>query len=1194
MESIAINQLLILVSLCFVVAILMLSLFKLRGIFGLSLFYVALGLFKYMHFFLTRSFSLEIAPGIKIAMGSVLFTGILFAILLIYIYKDALEARKVIYALIAANVVFVIMQATVSIGFGTEGFVNNYNLPSSFFTINLRVALVGTFLIFIDSFIIIYVYEIISKRIKFLLLRIFLTMSAVFFLHSFVFAIGGFAGSKALYPVLISGLISKGITVPIFSLLFWGYLVFLDKRVNTIVNRNKSFKDVFYALANSKKFEQLYEEKIVLKQELKDTEFYLQTIFDSTTDAIFIHDGETGAILDVNKQMCEMYGYNKQDVLNHEVHEFSLGESPFSNVESQQWLQKAKKEGIQTFEWKSKHKNGTVFWTEVSLRVTNISNKNICIATVRNTDDRKKAEEKTFREILLNKTILQTTMDGYILADNTGQIKSVNLAYCTIVGYSEAELLTKNISQLEIKIPKEKLNNRIQEMIEKGQVQFETQHKHKNGTSIDLEVSISVLKNENTSLFAAFVRDITNKKQEQFEITKLNNQLLEAGKITHFGFLDWNLETNEIQVSPEVKRIYQIPENTKDIQSFLNSRIHPQDLNYVNENLDLAAKGIKDLNIDHRILQENGTIRWLNARTKLLQNTNGSTSRLLGTIVDITERKEAENKIKNEKNKAQQYLNIAGVMLLSINTKGIVNLINPKGCEILGYSKDEIIGKNWFYNFLPKHLSEPINNISKKVFLGDIESVKHYENEILTKGGELKLIAWKNELIKDTNGTIVGVLSSGEDITERKQAELDLKLYAKKLVEKVTELNQVHKLGQHLSVSLTIDELANQALDEMEDAVAPDVALFYLLKDNQLKLIANRKNNIEFDFSAEEKHNLGECLCGMAAKTKETIFSEDIHTDIYCTLDNCKKSDINSFVSLPLKADDKVIGLIGFGYKNKQNFKNNKSFIETLAFDIAIALQNVLLLNNLRKHKAELEETVKQRTAQLEHSNSELRDFAQIVSHDLKAPLRAISQLSFWISQDYADKIDEAGQIQLKLLISRVQRLDNLIEGILQYSRAGRVREKEVKINCNEVVTKTVQLLNPPSTIKIVIENKLPNYIGDHTRFGQLFQNLIHNAIKSINKPAGLIKIGCVEKDGFLEFYVADNGIGIEEKYFERIFTIFQRLESRDEQEGTGVGLSLVKRIVQIYGGDIWVKSKVGKGTTFFFRVPVIQNNNLK
>jgi PAS domain S-box-containing protein len=1186
MESIAFNQLLILVSLCFVVAIVLLSLFKLRGIFGLGLFYVTLGLFKYLHFFLTRAFSIQITPEINVSLGSVLFTGILFSILLIYIYKDALEARKVIYALIAVNVVFVIMQASIAYGINTQGLTNNYNIPASFFNTNLRVSLIGTTLIFIDSFIIIYIYEIICKRIKFLLLRIFLTMAVVFFLHSFVFAIGGFAGTKGLYPVLISGLITKSITVPIFSLLFCGYFIFFDKRVDTIVNQNISFKDVFYVLANSKQYTQVFKEKFALKQELKDTEFYLQTIFDSTTDAIFIHDGETGVILDVNKQMCEMYGYKKSEVLNRKIHEFSLGESPYSSVESKQWLQKAKNEGVQTFEWKSKHKNGTIFWTEVSLKDIDISGKNMCIATVRNIEDRKKAKEKTLRETRLNKTILETTMDGYILADDAGQIKGVNPAYCTIIGYSEAELLTKNISQLEIKIPKEKLNYRIQEMIEKGQVQFETQHKHKNGNTIDLEVCIAVLKNENPPLLAAFVRDTTQKKQEKIEILKLNNQLVKAGEVSSLGFIDWNFITNEIELSEKTKLLYQMPNDEKDPIAFMNAAIHPDDLKKSQEGLELASKGLKKYDVDIRIIRKDKSMIWLNAKAELIKDKTGKTERLLGTVLDITQRKIAEQKLFNKEQQMASIYNTVGdiIFYLKVEAKDKYRFISVNNAFVkaISVTKKDVEGK-----FVNDVIPEPSLSLVLKKYKEAIEQknmVSWEETTTYPAGDKIGTVTIAP--VFNDEGICTNLIGSVHDTTE-------ISLQAKSLKHLNNELKQLHKVSLHLSSTITLQDLTKKALADLQISVKPDIALFYLLNDKILNLVNYRLNAVEIDLTHEKSHPLGGCLCGLAASTKKAIFSNDIYEDLRCTIDSCKNAGVKSFAAVPLIAENKVLGVIGLGFVKQQDFTLNKNFIETFIFEIALGLQNVLLMESLKNHESELEEKIKQRTAQLEHSNSELRDFAQIVSHDLKAPLRAISQLSFWISQDYADKIDEEGQSHLKLLISRVQRLDNLIEGILQYSRAGRVREKEVEINFNEIVNETVQLLNPPSTIKIVIENKLPNYIGDQTRFTQLFQNLIHNAIKSINKPKGLIKIGCIKKDAFWEFYIADNGIGIEEKYFERIFNIFQRLESRDEQEGTGVGLSLVKRIVQIYGGDIWVNSKLEKGTTFFFKLPVIQNNNI-
>lgn len=224
--------------------------------------------------------------------------------------------------------------------------------------------------------------------------------------------------------------------------------------------------------------------------------------------------------------------------------------------------------------------------------------------------------------------------------------------------------------------------------------------------------------------------------------------------------------------------------------------------------------------------------------------------------------------------------------------------------------------------------------------------------------------------------------------------------------------------------------------------------------------------------------------------------------------------------------------------------------------------------------------------AKLENANKDLSDFAYIVSHDLKAPLRGIKTLAGWIAADYADKIDEDGREQLNLLSNRVDRMHNLIEGILKYSRVGRVKEKPAPVDLSELVPEVIDLLAPPENISITIDNELPTIAGEPTRIMQVFQNLLSNAVKYMDKPQGRIGIGCVEQDDYWRFSVADNGPGIEEKYFEKIFQMFQTLSPRDEFESTGVGLTVIKKIIEMYGGKIWVESQPGQGSTFLFTYP--------
>ncbi|HTW92860.1 MAG TPA: ATP-binding protein [bacterium] len=232
------------------------------------------------------------------------------------------------------------------------------------------------------------------------------------------------------------------------------------------------------------------------------------------------------------------------------------------------------------------------------------------------------------------------------------------------------------------------------------------------------------------------------------------------------------------------------------------------------------------------------------------------------------------------------------------------------------------------------------------------------------------------------------------------------------------------------------------------------------------------------------------------------------------------------------------------------------------------------------------EERQAQLLKQVEAANQELADFAHVVSHDLKAPLRAIDSLAKWLAADYEEKFDDDGRKQLDLLLGRVKRMHDLIDGILQYSRAGRTREQVVEVDTAELVPEVIDLLSPPPHIRVAIKTRLPKVNIERTRISQVLQNLLSNAIKYMDKPEGLIEVGCTEEGGFWKFFVRDNGPGIEEKDRDRVFQLFQTLKPRDQSDSTGVGLAVVKKSVELYGGRVWIESQVGKGSTFYFTLP--------
>ncbi len=231
----------------------------------------------------------------------------------------------------------------------------------------------------------------------------------------------------------------------------------------------------------------------------------------------------------------------------------------------------------------------------------------------------------------------------------------------------------------------------------------------------------------------------------------------------------------------------------------------------------------------------------------------------------------------------------------------------------------------------------------------------------------------------------------------------------------------------------------------------------------------------------------------------------------------------------------------------------------------------------MEAHKEEL-------LTSLERSNNELEDYAQIVSHDLKSPLRSINSLIAWIKEDNIDKLSEETEQYLGMIEGKIEKMDHLIQGILTYSKIDKTDIKSEKVNTHEIVSNIVGIIDIPKNIKVSVNNTLPVIKADRFRIQQLFQNLIGNAVSYIDKPEGLVEIGAEQSDDCNVFFVKDNGPGIAKKNQEKIFKIFQSLTNNEKS--TGLGLSIVKKITEKYNGAIWLESEVGKGTTFYIKLP--------
>ncbi|WP_138433985.1 GAF domain-containing sensor histidine kinase [Winogradskyella algicola] len=291
---------------------------------------------------------------------------------------------------------------------------------------------------------------------------------------------------------------------------------------------------------------------------------------------------------------------------------------------------------------------------------------------------------------------------------------------------------------------------------------------------------------------------------------------------------------------------------------------------------------------------------------------------------------------------------------------------------------------------------------------------------------------------------------------------------------------------------------------------------------------------------------------------------------------------IKSLITIPKFKKDELIGFIGFDSVKKLNKYNDHEK------EILFVYANMLV--NLKQRK-EYEERIKTQEAKkqelLEHlsqQNKSLNEYAHMVSHDLKAPLINIHTLVSWFMEDNKDKINDKQSYPLQQVLFNVEKMDLLIKGVLDYSTIDRIDSGDSVVNLNKIIDEILQTMLIPEHISINIDNNLPSLFGNTWRFKQVFQNLILNAVKYCDKKQGFVEVGYTEEKEHFQFFVKDNGIGINPNYFHKIFKIFTKLESTGSS--SGIGLSIVEKIINYYKGHIWVESEEGRGATFYFNLP--------
>lgn len=554
----------------------------------------------------------------------------------------------------------------------------------------------------------------------------------------------------------------------------------------------------------------------------------------------------------------------------------------------------------------------------------------------------------------------------------------------------------------------------------------------------------------------------------------------------------------------------------------LMNLVHPNELNRVSKAFkSLFNKGsITDFHL--KIITKNNQHKIVHINASVIYD-NGVPVAAQGIVRDITQKKaDEEQLIESENRLSTLILNLESGVLLEDENRNIV-LTNKKFCEFMQIpaSPEELKGYNYSKIIEnSKHLFKNPNN-----FIERINTL--IKNKKLVLGDEL-IMADGTILERDFipiihNQEYKGHLWKYSDVTLRRRYRKSLEMQKEKYHNIISNMNlglvEVDVNDRISTVNQSFVEMTGYSEKELIGSKGKDYLPIEEDKPLMIKKVAERKKG---------------------------------KTDTYEIRIKKKKGDIGYWLisGMPnYNLEGELIGSIGVNF-------------------------DITEIKNLHLQKENL-------LKKLEKSNDELHEYAHVVSHDLKSPLRSINALVSWLKDDNKEILDESSLQNIALIESTLEKMEQLITDVLEYSSVGSEDTEMHQVDLDIVINDLLKILYIPEHISVKVLNHLPKIQGNKTKLQQLFQNLISNAIKFSDKEKGLIEINCTELETHFQFSVKDNGIGIEEQFHDKIFKIFHALNK--SKDSTGIGLSIVKKIVELHQGDIWLKSQPGKGTTFFF-----------